>query len=362
MNSDLDVNFERPFPGGATIRAAFHLSLAESSITVLFGPSGSGKTTVLRCLAGLDRPRAGTIRFGNHLWFDSVRGLCQPPQERKIGFLAQDYALFPHLNAHGNLAYGLRGQSAGERQARIAEMVSLFGLQGLENRYPAQLSGGQQQRVALARALIRRPELLLLDEPLSALDAPTREQLRPELRRWLRALATPALLVTHDRIEALALGDQVVILDEGTVRQTGSIPEVFAKPADLAVAQIVGVETVQPATVLSVADGLATVQVGSVRLYALADGAGAGTHYICIRAQDVTLEKEAAAHSSARNRLHGRVCAVASEGPLVRVGLDCGFPLTALITHQACVELGIREGATAIACIKAPAVRLIRRT
>jgi molybdate transport system ATP-binding protein len=361
MNAELEAEFERHFPGGPVIRGALRLPADAFSITVLFGPSGSGKTTVLRCLAGLDRPNRGFIRFGSETWFDAGRRIHVPPQRRRIAFLAQEYALFPHLTVAGNIAYGLRGVGAAERRRRVQEMVALLGLAGLERRYPGQVSGGQQQRVALARALVCRPRLLLLDEPLSALDAPTREELRRELRRLLAALRVPTLLVTHDRIETLALGDVVVVLDRGKVRQSGAVQEVFARPADAAVARIVGVETVEPARVLEVADGLATLAVGQSQLVAVAAGCGAGGGYVCIRAEDVILEKEPAAPSSARNRLVGGVRTLVREGPMVRVALDCGFPLTAVVTYQACLELGLREGDRVAALVKAPAVHFVPR-
>jgi ABC-type nitrate/sulfonate/bicarbonate transport system ATPase subunit len=212
--SSLTADFERRFPRGPVIQGQLRTPLDGFSVTVLFGPSGSGETTVLRCLAGLERPDPGQIRFGAETWFDTAAGVHLPPQRRGVGYLAQDYALLPHLTVAGNIGYGLVGLDATERQRRIDEMVRLFGLTGLERRYPRQVSGGQQQRVALARALARRRRLLLLDEPLSALDVPTREQLRRELRRLLAGLRVPALLVTHDRTEALALGDFVAILEE----------------------------------------------------------------------------------------------------------------------------------------------------
>jgi molybdate transport system ATP-binding protein len=240
-------------------------------------------------------------------------------------------------------------------------MLSLFRLDDLESRWPKQLSGGQQQRVALARALVRQPRLLLLDEPLSALDAPTREHLRHELRRVLADLRVPTLLVTHERIEALALGDTVIVLSEGRVCQSGPVEEVFAHPANVAVARITGVDTVEPARILTVADGLATVAVGRTQLVALAEDARLGDGYISIRAEDVILEKGVGAPSSARNRLAAHVRAVIREGPLVRVSLDCGFPLTALITNQACHALDLREGDQVTALVKAPAIRLIAR-
>jgi molybdate transport system ATP-binding protein len=246
---ELVADFEKRFPGGPLVQIQLRESVADFSLTILFGPSGSGKTTALRCLAGLERPDRGFIRFGGETWFDSERRILVPPQRRRIGYLFQDYALFPHLTIAQNIRYGLRRVGKTERLRRVAEIMDLLGLHGLESRYPQQVSGGQQQRVALARALVCRPRLLLLDEPLSALDVPTRGELRRQLRQWLEELRMPGILVTHDRIEALALGDQLVVLDAGKVRQRGQVHEVFSRPADLGVARIVGVDTVERATV-----------------------------------------------------------------------------------------------------------------
>ncbi|MGH8056151.1 MAG: molybdenum ABC transporter ATP-binding protein [Candidatus Entotheonellia bacterium] len=361
MSAHLIATFEKRFPGGPTIRADFKHPADAFSITVLFGPSGSGKTTILRCLAGLERPEEGSIHFGETLWFDAARGTCLPPQRRGIGYLFQEYALFPHLSVASNIAYGLSGLSKAERRLRVGEILDLVQLTGLEERYPKHLSGGQQQRVALGRALAPRPRLLLLDEPLSALDATMRERLRQDLRRLLRTLGTPTLLVTHDRVEALALGDHVVVLDQGRVCQSGSVHEVFSQPSDAAVARIVGVDTVEPGKILQVADGLATVAVGSVQLVALAQDAGSGDVYACIRAEDVILEKGVATPSSPRNRLAGRIRALSREGPMIRLSLECGFPLTALVTKQACDELELQEGEQVTALIKAPAIHLVPR-
>jgi molybdate transport system ATP-binding protein len=367
MTAELTAEFEKRFPGGPAIQAklkcpAKAVSESHYAFTVLFGPSGSGKTTVLRCLAGLERPDWGLIRFGEDTWFDSSRGIFLPPQQRGIGYLFQEYALFPHLTVAGNIIYGLpRTLGKAERQHRLREITELLGLTGLDDRYPKQLSGGQQQRVALARAVVRRPRLLLLDEPLSALDGPTREQLRRELRRLLAALHLPAVLVTHDRIEAIALGDQVIVMDNGRVCQRGPVHEVFSRPADLAVARIVGVDTVEPAKIVHVAEGLATVAIGQTQLIALAGEAGCGDAYVCIRAEDVILEKGDAGPSSARNHLPGRIRSLDREGPMVRIALDCGFPLLALITNQASQELGLCEGEMVTALVKAPAIHLISR-
>ena len=361
MAPELSAEFERVFPSGPRIQARLKGPTRRFSITLLFGPSGSGKTTILRCLAGLDRPQQGHIHFEEETWFDAARGIFRSPQQRGIGYLTQDYALFPHLRVAANIMYGLGDIDVAERQARVRQMLSLFGLTGLEGRWPQQLSAGQQQRVALARALVRRPRLLLLDEPLSALDAPTREQVRRELRPLLTELGVPVLLVTHDRVEALALGDAAVILDQGRVCQSGPVEEVFARPASLAVARITGVDTVEPARILAVVEGLATVAVGQTQLVALAHEVKASEAYISIRAEDVILEKGTGGPSSARNRLPGQIRTMLREGPMVRITLDCGFRLTALITNQACSAMDLHEGDQVLALVKAPAIQLIPR-
>ncbi|HLJ93152.1 MAG TPA: ABC transporter ATP-binding protein [Gemmataceae bacterium] len=361
MTGELTADLDRQWPKGPRIQVQVKVPTDRFSITVLFGPSGSGKTTVLRCLAGLDRPERGSIRFEDEIWFDAARNICLSPQRRRIGYLSQDYALFPHLTVAQNIAFGLGGLDAAQRQQRIEKMLQLLHLAGLEQRWPRQLSGGEQQRVALARAVARQPRLLLLDEPLSALDAPTRERLRGDLRRLLAGLGIPAVLVTHDRVEALALGDSAVLLDRGRVCQSGPVHELFAHPANLAAARITGVDTVEPAKVLAVVDGLATLAVGSARLVALAPDATAGEGYISIRAEDVILEKGPGAPSSARNCVTGHIRTLTREGPLVRIGLDCGFDLTALITNQACLALELREGDQVTALVKAAAIQLIPR-
>jgi molybdate transport system ATP-binding protein len=303
------------------------------------------------------------IRFGEETWLSAHTGLFRGPQQRRIGFVPQDYALFPHLTVERNLAYGLHRLPTAEARKRIDEAVRWLSLQGLERRLPAELSGGQQQRVALARAVVTHPRLLLLDEPLSALDTPTRLRVRGELRHLLRQLGVPTVLVTHDRADALALGDHVCVMDHGGLVQQGPAPEVFSRPASLAVAGIVAVETVQPGRVLGVADGLATVSVGKATLTALVEDAEplGSEVYACIRAEDVILMKTADSASSARNRLPATIRSVRREGPLARIDLDCGFPLSALLTKQACEEMNLIEGGRVLALVKAPHIHLIAR-
>ena len=361
MSEGLTASFARRFAAGPVIRAKGLRLPERSGITVLFGASGSGKTTLLRCLAGVERPDEGAIGFGAETWVDADQRLFLPPQRRNIGFVPQDYALFPHLSVQRNIAYGLRGLPEDENRSRVAEAIRWLGLGGLERRLPRELSGGQQQRAALARAVVRRPRLLLLDEPLSAIDGPTRQRLRGELRRLLNQLGIPTLLVTHDRVEALALGDHLVVMDGGETVQQGPVQEVFSRPASLAVAGILAVETIQPGRVTDVAEGMVTVAVQGTLLSALACDLPPDTRdvLVCIRAEDVVLSKGADAQSSPRNRLPAVVRALTHEGPLVRVDLDCGFPLMAVVTKRGCEELCLEEGGQVVALVKAPHIHLI---
>ncbi|HZI31679.1 MAG TPA: ATP-binding cassette domain-containing protein [Candidatus Binatia bacterium] len=355
----LNANFRKRFAGGPEM-VVENLRVNEG-VTVLFGASGAGKTTILRCLAGLERPEAGKIQFAGEQWFDAATQLFLPPRQRAIGFVPQDYALFPHLTVAGNVGYGLKALAAGERAKRVTETLRWLGLDGLEHRLPRELSGGQQQRVALARAVVRRPKLLLLDEPLAALDTPTRLRLRSELRQYLRQLRIPTVLVTHDRLEALALGDDVVMIHDGRNVQHGAAHEVFSRPVNLAVAEMIAVETIQPGRVIEIRDGLASVAVGDARLTAFAGNlpADAIEVYVCIRSEDVILMRADTVASSPRNRLAATVLSLNQEGPLMRVNLNCGFPLTALLTRPACEELQLKSGDHLFALVKAPQVHLI---
>jgi molybdate transport system ATP-binding protein len=219
-------------------------------VAVLFGPSGAGKTLTLQCLAGLIRPDTGRIVVDDRVLFDSATGVDLRPQHRRVGYVFQGYALFPHLTVGQNVAFGLRDRPRAERLARAAEVMERLGLGGLEHRRPGELSGGQRQRVALGRALAIDPPLLLLDEPLSALDAPLRRSLRDELRAILRGWGTAAVLVTHDFTEAYQLADRIVIYQGGRVIQSAPRAELLWQPASEAVARIMGLRNVRHGTVV----------------------------------------------------------------------------------------------------------------
>jgi molybdate transport system ATP-binding protein len=363
MERALTFEIIRRFPGGPTVAARAAWPLDGGAVTVLFGPSGSGKTTVLRALAGLDRPDLGSIDFGGERWFDAALGVDLPPQRRGVGLLFQDYALFPHLTVAANLAYGLQRLPRAEREGRVAELVKRFELGDLLGRRPGQLSGGQKQRVALARALAPRPRLLLLDEPLSALDAPSREALRGDLRHMLEQAGVPAIVVTHDRVEALALGDRLAVLVDGSFRQSGPVHEVFSAPADAEVARVVGTENVFPARLVRREQGLVVVRAGAggAELTAVDPGGFEDEAFACIRAEEVLLEPAGAHASSAQNRLPGRITSRRDEGPLSRITVECGASLVALVTRASADRLGLAVGLQVVAVVKAPAVRIVPR-
>ncbi|MCX7700330.1 MAG: ABC transporter ATP-binding protein, partial [Gemmataceae bacterium] len=373
MSHALTARFAKRFSETTSVAVELSLPAEGFSVAVLFGPSGCGKTTVLRCLAGLERPDEGRIDFRDETWFDAASGCHLSPQRRDIGYLFQDYALFPHLTVWDNVAYGLRGIPASERRQRVESVLELLGLRGLDHRYPRQLSGGEQQRVALARVLVRRPRLLLLDEPLSAVDGPTRDRLRSELRGWLSRFGVPVILVTHDRVEAASLADRLLVLHQGRVIQSGDPIEVFSQPISPDVARVVGIETVLAGEVVETADesgdGGATVAIGPVRLRSsrctrLRRPSSVPIRvHVAIRAEAVGLSPQPLPNSVGSstqpppnavglspqppphaNLLPAKIVGVQAEGAMVRVELDCGFPLIARFTIREWSSLGVTVG------------------
>ncbi len=248
--NQVDVRYpgaERPAVLGAT------LGLRAGDIGVLIGPSGCGKTTLLRAVAGLERVSAGEIRLGDEV-VSSAR-VHVAPERRRIGMVFQDYALFPHLDVAHNVGFGLKHLPAAERRARVAEVLALVDLTGSEKRYPHELSGGQQQRVALARAMAPSPRLLLLDEPFSNLDVDLRERLAHELRGILKAAGATALFVTHDQLEAFAIGDQIGVMQQGRLHQWDDAYSLYHRPATRFVADFIGHGVFVPAHIVATADG-----------------------------------------------------------------------------------------------------------
>jgi molybdate transport system ATP-binding protein len=351
----LSARFTKTFPSGVVIEAGFELALDSFGLTVLFGPSGCGKTTVLRCLAGLERPDAGLIQAGAQAWFRPDRDPL-PADRRGIGYVFQEPALFPHLSVAGNIGYGLRGWSRAERRARVAELVRLMGLEAFTGRRPAAVSGGQRQRVALARALAPRPRLVLLDEPFAALDRAAAEQMRHSLRQILQTLDVPAILVTHDPQEALALGDRMLLMSEGRIIRDGTPAEVLSGTGDAARTQM---GEVHRARVLDRVEGLLRLDLGGAQLFAPDPGGQFQEAYACIRGEGVSLERGPHGQMSQRNRLAATVVGIEALGALRRVRLDAGMRLEALITMWACEDLELAPGQQVHALIKASAIQVI---
>ena len=337
------------------LRIDVALEVAAGECLALAGPSGAGKTSVLRIAAGLLTPRAGRVVCGDRVWLDRAAGVDLPPEARRCGYVFQDYALFPTLSAWQNVGYGLPRRG---RRERALELLERLGLEHRADARPRTLSGGERQRVALARALAPGPDVLLLDEPLSALDARTRASASRELAAVLHQAGVPALLVTHDFQEAALLGDRVGVIDGGRIVQTGSASELAAAPASPFVADFTG------AVVLT---GTASPGAGGLTRVALDGGgevnspdAGEGAVAVTVFPWDIALAPPGAVdRGSARNHLDVAVVSVTAVGNRVRVGLAAPQPLTAELTEPAVERLHIEPGARLVASWKATATKLL---
>ncbi len=341
-----------------TFQLDLQIEVESGTCMALAGPSGAGKTTALRVAAGLLRPDRGSVRCGEEPWLDTAAGIDLPPERRGVGYVFQDYALFPNLTAWRNVAYGIEGPRA-DRERRARELLDRFGMAALAEARPATLSGGERQRVALARALGREPKALLLDEPLSALDARTRTSARRELGAVLAAAEVPVLLVTHDFEEAALLANRVTIMDGGRGLQAGTAAELSASPSSAFVAELTG------AVVLT---GTAR-RTGALTEVAL-DGGGVvsstdsaeGPVAVTVHPWEVSLEpRSAASDASARNRLPVTVASLTLLGNRVRVGLDGPQPLVADLTEAAVSGLALEPGTELTAAWKATATRIVAR-
>ena len=331
------------------------LSARAGTTTVLVGESGAGKTSILRALAGLDRPADGRIAVDGAEWLDTSRGQCLPPWMRAVGYVPQDYALFPHLSAEENVGFGLaRGLAPAERRARVQEALATAGLPGVGRRLPHQLSGGEQQRVALARALAPRPRLLLLDEPLAALDLQTRRVVRTELRELLGRLACITLYVTHSAVEAMVFGDRIVVLERGQVSQAGPREELLRHPRSPFVAELMGTNLFIGRRGEAKADeGLVRIAEGDVTI-----SPSGGDVFLTVSPREITLFRERPA-GSAQNVFGGPIIELVPEPPAgerVRVLLGTRPMLVAEVTREAVASLELRPGLEVYATFKATGV------
>ncbi len=343
--------------GGFALDVAFEAAAGQT--TVVVGESGAGKTSVLRLLAGLDRLDQGQVRLDGVPYADAGRGLHVPAWQRDVGYVAQDYALFPHLSVRDNVAFGLRagGMAARDAGPAVDRALSLVGIPQLAGRMPHQLSGGQQQRAALARALVLEPRLLLLDEPLSSLDIQTRRAVRVELRSLLRRLSCITVYVTHSPIEALVFGDRVVVLDAGRLAQAGSREELLRHPRSPFVAELIGTNLF-----IGRPTELATAPQSAIRtpegVMAVEESSGPGTVYLTVNPREIMLSRTLP-EGSPQNIFAGSVVELIPEPPggeRVRVVLDTRPPLVAEVTREAVASLDLREGVRVYAAFKATGV------
>jgi molybdate transport system ATP-binding protein len=340
-SANLAANVKKKLAGNATPSFLLDIELEVlPGITILFGPSGAGKSTLLDCIAGLTRPDTGRIAVNGDLLFDSAKKINVPPQHRQISYVFQSLALFPHLTAEENVAYGLSDLAEQERQARVSEILQMFRVEKLRTRKPREISGGEQQRIALARSLVTLPRVLLLDEPLTGLDAELKASIIDDLRAWNAAQKIPILYVTHSRDEVDALGERVIALMHGKIVSEGTPREVLDAPRRKKLAQAAGFENLFTGTVFDLreADGVMRVRLANTvcEIEVPLGHASPGDRVrVAVRAGDIMLAAEMPRGLSARNILGGQIVSIERRGALVVVRVDCGVTFTVHVTPGA---------------------------
>ena len=359
--STLRARIVRNAASGFPIDAEFEVP---SGFTMLLGPSGGGKTTVLNCVAGLVRPDAGRIELDSRVFFDSATGIDLPVAERRVGYLFQTLALFPHLTIEQNVAYGIAKLPAAERRARVDATLESFRIAHLLKSKPGEISGGERQRAALARSLVTDPTMMLFDEPLTALDNATKSDIIDDLRKWNAEHRIPILYVTHSPDEAFALGERVVVIQAGRVIARGMPHEVLSAPRHETIAQIVGFENVFDAIVLAHDERQGTMLCrlgrdgGELEVPLTRDAIGAPVR-IAIRAGDIIISAERPHGLSARNSFEGRVIEVRHEGVRVVVIVEAGVRFAIHITPAASDELSLEAGKPVWLVIKSYSCNLV---
>ncbi|MFB0543876.1 MAG: tungstate ABC transporter ATP-binding protein WtpC [Candidatus Bathyarchaeia archaeon] len=338
---------------GAFSLKRINLKVEKGEYFIILGPTGAGKTLLLETIAGFHIPREGRVLI------DGVDVTYTPPEKRGIGFVYQDYALFPHMVVEENISFGLRTRRVPEEEIeeKISGVMDSLAISHLKGRYPTTLSGGEQQRVALARALAISPQILLLDEPLSALDPRTRSTLRKELRRIHESEGITTVHVTHDQVEALTLGDRVAVIMGGEIVQVGRPDEVFEKPEGVEVAEFLGVENILSGVVRSNRDGVALVETEDFQITAVSPIEG-GEVDLFIRPENIILSRNPL-ESSARNCIESEITEITSLGPTVLVHLDKGLKVT--ITRRSLEEMELGLGKRVYAYFKATSVHVVPR-
>jgi molybdate transport system ATP-binding protein len=359
----LDARFRKKVGPGAAHALTLEVTIRiPVGITVLFGSSGAGKTSILRAIAGISTPDNGRISLGGRIFFDSDSGINMPMQQRKVGYVFQHHTLFPHMTAEQNALYGADAGSRNSARERVQELFTMLGIQHAAPRYPHELSGGEQQRVALARALAADPDLMLLDEPLSAVDVATRSRLLEEIAVTQQKSGIPFLYVTHNPSEAVRLGNNMLVIDAGRVVQEGPPLEIFNTPKTAPVANAVGTENVFVARILlhKIEDGVTRVDAGLCEIELPYNGMPAGSQItIGIRSEDIIISRERITQTSARNILQGKILDIISDVDKTEILADCGIHFRVSVTRAAVRKLDLDIGTDIYLMMKARAFHVL---
>jgi len=332
-----------------------------NEMIVLFGPSGAGKTLTLECITGLEVPDKGYINVNGITYFDSEKSINISPQKRNVGYLFQNYALFPHLTVGENIIFGLR--SGNNKKEKMQEMLDVFEIQGLEKRYPSQLSGGQRQRVAFARALITRPKILLLDEPFSSLDYIVRMRLRRDLKKLRQIIKIPIILITHNPVEAYTMADTIIVYKHGGIEQMGPPKEIFSKPINENVAKLVGMNNIFKGKILDIINDEVMIQSHKKIIAMRMEGVQIGDEVTwCIRPDQVMVVREdrPLGKAIASNIFSGKITEIISNGATYLLYIDGDFNLEIEMPSHAFERLDIKQEQIIRISLKKSAIHIIK--
>ncbi len=327
------------------------LEFEDGKYFIILGPSGAGKTMLLELIAGIWLPDSGKI------YMDDQDITMFPPEKRGLGFVYQNYMLFPHRTVFENIAFGLKVRKVGKDEitTKVNKMMDLFRISHLADRYPRNISGGEQQRTALARALIIRPKVLLMDEPLSALDRRTRDELMIEFKGMHKKFDVTIIHVTHNFDEALMLADKIAVMREGQISQVGTSTQIFRHPADKFVADFVGAENIIEGTAIIGDQEMTIVDTGNISIYSAEQKEG--NIHLTIRPEDITISYQKV-ETSARNVLKGQIMQIIDTGALIKLTVDVGEPLVIFLTRQSFLDMELNIGKTVWTYFKATAVHI----
>jgi molybdate transport system ATP-binding protein len=353
----LNLQCRHRYPSGFQLDVAFDV---EHRFTALFGPSGSGKTSILNMIAGFTRPQEGTIRLGDRTVLDTRRRVSFPPERRHVGVVFQDSLLFPHLNVERNLRYGQRHRRAAGAALDFSRVVEVLEIGHLLKRFPLHLSGGERQRIALGRALLSSPQLLLMDEPLAALDLPLRERILGYLQRAVARWGIPTLFITHAQAEVRRAADWVLVLEKGRLIAGGTPEEALSRPEPLSWTNSAGPTNLLRLEQVEMQGSHLMARIGGQLLYLPPqDGALASPLFVQFSPHDVVLSRQDIAGLSVRNHLRGRVCQVAPVNNAVFIAVDIGQILWAQVTPEAAIELELKPGSEITCLLKTHSLTIL---